>query len=46
MIKLITDILIPYIVLQAIWSLVQYLAEGKKGAERLAPLLRRWVGTQ
>jgi xanthosine phosphorylase len=24
----------------------QTLAEGKKGAERLAPLLRRWVGTQ
>jgi fucose 4-O-acetylase-like acetyltransferase len=29
MIKLITDILIPYVVLQAIWSLVQYLFEGK-----------------
>jgi hypothetical protein len=24
----------------------QTLAVGKKGAERLAPLLRRWVGTQ
>ncbi len=29
MIRLITDILIPYLVLQAIWSLVQYFAEGK-----------------
>jgi fucose 4-O-acetylase-like acetyltransferase len=28
MIKLVTDILIPYLVLQAIWSLVQYLFEG------------------
>jgi fucose 4-O-acetylase-like acetyltransferase len=29
MIKLVTDILIPYLLLQAVWSLVQYFAEGK-----------------
>jgi fucose 4-O-acetylase-like acetyltransferase len=29
MLKLVTDVLIPYVILQAIWSLVQFLAEGK-----------------
>jgi fucose 4-O-acetylase-like acetyltransferase len=42
MIKLITDILIPYIVLQAIWSLVQYLAEGKQGFNPAQPHWTLW----
>jgi fucose 4-O-acetylase-like acetyltransferase len=42
MVKLVTDILIPYIVLQAIWSLVQYLAEGKKGFNPAEPHWTLW----
>jgi fucose 4-O-acetylase-like acetyltransferase len=42
MIKLITDILIPYVILQAIWSLVQYLAEGKKGFNPAEPHWTLW----
>jgi fucose 4-O-acetylase-like acetyltransferase len=42
MIKLITDILIPYVILQAIWSLVQFLAEGKKGFNPAEPHWTLW----
>jgi fucose 4-O-acetylase-like acetyltransferase len=42
MIKLITDILIPYVILQAIWSLVQYFAEGKKGFNPAEPHWTLW----
>ena len=42
MVKLVTDILIPYVILQAIWSLVQYLAEGKKGFNPAEPHWTLW----
>jgi fucose 4-O-acetylase-like acetyltransferase len=42
MIKLVTDILIPYIILQAIWSVVQFLAEGKKSFNPAEPHWTLW----
>ena len=42
MVKLVTDILIPYLILQAIWSLVQFLAEGKKSFDPAEPHWTLW----
>lgn len=42
MVKLVTDILVPYVVLQAIWSLVQYLAEGKQSFNPAEPHWTLW----
>ncbi|MDQ1569418.1 MAG: hypothetical protein QOF79_92 [Actinomycetota bacterium] len=42
MVSLVTDILIPYVILQAIWSLVQYLAEGKTGFDPAEPHWTLW----
>jgi fucose 4-O-acetylase-like acetyltransferase len=40
--RVITDILVPYIVMQAIWSLVQFLFEGNKSVNLTQPHWTLW----
>ncbi|PZQ91870.1 MAG: fucose 4-O-acetylase [Leifsonia xyli] len=40
--RVITDILLPYVIMQAIWSLVQWLVEGKGSFNLTQPLWTLW----
>ncbi|MEO6532129.1 MAG: acyltransferase family protein [Pseudolysinimonas sp.] len=42
MLKVITDIVIPYVIFQSIWSLVQFLVEGAKSLDYAQPHWTLW----
>ncbi|MCU1584616.1 MAG: fucose 4-O-acetylase [Microbacteriaceae bacterium] len=40
--KILTDILLPYVIMQTIWTIVQYLADGSASANLTAPHWTLW----
>lgn len=42
MMKVITDILLPYVIMESIWTFVQFLVEGKRGFNPTEPSWTLW----